>query len=256
MGTADINGLKSSFSNFQRIDTPILNIQDRCARRFGAATPYFMLSHWPVQNRWLPSLFKAGAAPPPFYGRRDLPNKVLELLNERKKYDFRMQQSFLQAEQLRRAILQAHASYAVSLMFNDEVTDATRNGSRLPVNFFNPNATKFSSGQVIKPGVMPTLVPIALFSIRALISLVLGLTYGFRRRWTETLDGPTSFTMGAEIPDYNRRELLGTSSILKKEDCVNLDNIPTLVGDTKPEMWLGRIGLVKDVSAHKKKLYE
>jgi hypothetical protein len=151
-------------------------------------------------------------------------------------------------------MLQAYASYAVSLMFNGEVAYALHNETRL--TSLTPNATVFVSGKVIKPGVMPAIVPFALFFIWALISSALGFMYGFRRRWTETLDGPTMFRMGVELPDYNRRALLTTSNIFKKEDCMVLDNIPALVGDTQPEMWQGRIGLVKDVKAHKQKLYE
>lgn len=64
------------------------------------------------------------------------------------------------------------------------------------------------------------------------------------------------FRLGAELPNYNRRELLKISSIIKREDCAALDDIPALVGDTKLEMWLGRIGLVKDVKARKSKFYE
>lgn len=80
--------------------------------------------------------------------------------------------------------------------------------------------------------------------------------YGFRRRWVETLDGPAMFRLGARLPDHNGRELLKTSNIMKRDDCTVLDDIPALVGDTKPEMWLGRIGSVNDVKAHKSKLYE
>ncbi|KAF2824405.1 hypothetical protein CC86DRAFT_371750 [Ophiobolus disseminans] len=247
VGSADINGVKSSFSNFRRTDTPFQNIRNRCARRFTAATPYYMLSHWTMSDRWLPAMFKSAAAPPPFSGS-SLTVKIFDLVRGRKSYDLRMQLSFLQAEQLRRAMLQAYASYAMSLMYSGEV--AMQNGT-----FLNPNATEFVSGLVITPGVMPSLVPLALFCIWALISSALGVLYGFRRRWTETLDGHTMFRMGAELADHDRRELLRTSNILK-EDCVALDDIPGLVGDTKPEIWLGRIGLVKKVKADKKKLYE
>jgi hypothetical protein len=140
-------------------------------------------------------------------------------------------------------------------MYNGEQAYTTQNGSQL--TFLSPNATEFQSGQVIKPGVMPAIIPLALFGIWALVSSALGIVYGFRRRWTETLDGHTMFRIGAELTDHHRRELLKTTNIVvKKEDCVALDDIPGLVGDTKPEIWLGRIGLVKEGRADKKKLYE
>ncbi|KAF2852784.1 hypothetical protein T440DRAFT_466360 [Plenodomus tracheiphilus IPT5] len=62
--------------------------------------------------------------------------------------------------------------------------------------------------------------------------------------------------MGAEPSDHERRDLRKTSNTLKKQDCVALDEIPALVGDTKPELSHGRIGLVNDVKADKKKFYE
>jgi hypothetical protein len=64
------------------------------------------------------------------------------------------------------------------------------------------------------------------------------------------------FRLGAELLEHERSEMRKTSNIAKKEDRVALDEIPALVGDTKPDMWLGRIGLVRDTGADKKKLYE
>lgn len=64
------------------------------------------------------------------------------------------------------------------------------------------------------------------------------------------------FRMGAELSDDDRRELRKTRNVATREDGVARDDIPGLVGDTKPEMWLGRIGLVKEGRAEKKKLYE
>jgi hypothetical protein len=124
------------------------------------------------------------------------------------------------------------------------------------LTFTNPYATAFELGPVIKPGVMPAIVRVILFCAWALISSTLGILYGFHRRWTETLDGHTMFRLGAELSERDRQALLRTSNIMKTEDRVALDDISALVGDTKPEMWLGRIGLVRKGKADKKKLYE
>jgi hypothetical protein len=258
LGSADINGVKSTYSNFQRTDTPMSKVYDtfdRCARRFNAAVPYQILTHWTLGPQWLSSLFKSSDAPPRFYGHQFSGLEVLDFFKGLQKSNPRVQLGYLQAEQLRRSLLHAYASYAVSLMYNGEQAYTTQNGSQL--TFLSPNATEFQSGQVIKPGVMPAIIPLALFGIWALVSSALGIVYGFRRRWTETLDGHTMFRIGAELTDHHRRELLKTTNIVvKKEDCVALDDIPGLVGDTKPEIWPGRIGLVKEGRADKKKLYE
>lgn len=172
-------------------------------------------------------------------------------------YDYYLQLGFLQAEQLRQSLLRAYAAYAayaVQLVFSNKQAYTAQNGSQL--TFLNPNATAFELGTVITPGVMPAIVPVTLFCIWALVSSTLGIMYSFRRRWTETLDGHTMLRMGAELSDDERRELLKTSNIMKKEDAIALENIPALVGDTKPKMFLGRIGLAKDIKADKQKFYE
>jgi hypothetical protein len=64
------------------------------------------------------------------------------------------------------------------------------------------------------------------------------------------------FRLEAELADHERRKLLKTSNIMRKEDDVVLENIPALVGDTKPEMWLNKIELVRFGKAKKSKLYE
>jgi hypothetical protein len=250
VGSADINGIKSTYSNFERTDTPISTTFDRCGTRFGAPVPYHILRQFARNPEWISSLFRSSAAPPPFYGTYDF----VAPDNSKRWSDYYLQLGFLQAEELRRSLLHAYASYAVQLMYNGGQVYTTSNGSKL--TFTNPNMTEFLSGTVIKPGVMPAVVPVTLFCIWAIISSTLGIMYGFRRRWTETLDGHTMFRLGAELSDQERRELLKTSNIIKKEDDVALDDIPALVGDTKPEMWLGRIGLVRAGKAKKEKLYE
>ncbi|KAH7087073.1 hypothetical protein FB567DRAFT_602646 [Paraphoma chrysanthemicola] len=246
VGSAEVNGIESSYTDFQRTDTIIHNAWDKCAPRFTGNVPLFLLGI--IEGDELGStLFQTSGAPQPYYGTKDRPGTG-------KKQTFLAQLKYLQAEELRRSMLRAYASYAMQLMYNGGQKYTSRDGSSL--TFLNPNATTFSPGSVIKSGVIPPLVPIALFCIWALFSFALGITYGFRRRWTETLDGHTMFRMGAELSESERQALLKTSNIVKKEDRIALDEIPALVGDTKPAMWLGRIGLVKDVRADKKKLYE
>jgi hypothetical protein len=259
LGSADINGVSSTYSNFQRTDTPVSTVYDtfdKCARRLNAAVPHQILTHSTLGQQWFSSLFKSSDAPPPFYGHKQFNTSVGEFLVgiRLEKYNPRVQLGYLQAEQLRRSLLHAYASYAVSLMYSGEQAYTTQNGYKL--TFLNPNATEFQSGQVIKPGGMPAIIPLALFGIWAIISSALGMVYGFRRRWTETLDGHTTFRIGAELTDHDRRVLLRTTNIGVKQDDAALDVIPGLAGDTKPEMWLGRIGLVKGSKAEKKKLYE
>lgn len=128
-------------------------------------------------NQWLSSLFKSSDAPPPFYGHEFSGLDVLNFFKTLHENNPRVQLGYLQAEQMRRSLLHAYASYAVSLMYHGEQAYTTQNGSQL--TFLSPNATEFQPGQVIKPGVMPAIIPLALFGTWALISSALGIAYGF-----------------------------------------------------------------------------
>jgi hypothetical protein len=199
---------------------------------------------------WISELFKVSPTPPPYFASRYRPGLGLKVADT----DVLLKLGYLQAEQLRRGLLGAYAAYAMQLMYNGGQAYTTQNGSRL--TFVNPNATAFEPGPVIKPGIVPVAIPVTLFCMWALITSTLGIMYGFRRRWTETLDGCAMFQLGVESSELGRRAMLERSDILKKEDRVTREYLPALVRDTKPKMWLGRIELVKDVKADKKKLYE
>lgn len=250
VGRADINGIKSSYSNFQRTDTRLPTDSERGAYRFDASSAAEIFGKSSMDIPWTVALFQSASALSPVYGNA---KPTLET-GERVDVDWLLQPGYLQAEELRQSMLSAYASYAVQLMYNGGQPFTTSNGSTL--SFIDPNVTSFQTDSVIKPGVVPAVVPLGLFCVWALVSSALGLIYGFRRRWTETLDGHTLFRMGAELSEHARRELLKTSNIGKKDDDKALSDIPGLVGDTKPEMWLGRIGLVASGKAGKKKLYE
>lgn len=244
---ADINGVKSSFSNFQSTDTPISNRWTRCAPRFRSAVPWYMLSQ---HRNIIRELFETSPTAPPYVGAYDYGNSIDTVLLDH----FYLQSDYLQAERLWQSLLRAYAAFAVQLMYNGGRAVTTLNGSQ--TTFINPNVTEFTSGLVIKPGLIPSIDPVGFFCLWALITSALNLVYGFRRRWTEILDGHTMFKMGAELSDQQRQELMKTSNVVKKEGSTVLDDIPALVGDTKHEMWPGRIGLVKSAKADKKKRYE
>jgi hypothetical protein len=64
------------------------------------------------------------------------------------------------------------------------------------------------------------------------------------------------FRLGADLPEDMKRQFAEHSNTLEVEDCHGLSGVPGLVGDTKPDMWLGHIGLVGSSVAAKDKLYE
>lgn len=249
VGTADINGVTSSWSNFVRTDTPINVQRARCADRFAGKTPLDVMSE-ANSKEWLSSLFSSVAAPPPFYQTQSTDPNDIDVGT-----GTLVQLTYLQAEQLRKSMLRAYAAYAVQLMYNGGQGFTSADGSH--IGFQNPNVTEFVSGLVLKRGVVPAEIPIALFAAWALFGPLMGIMYGFRRRWSAILDGYTMFRLGADLSDEVRARFAGYTHTLEVEDCVGLEQVPGLVGDVKVESRVGRIGLVdRSGVARKAKLYE
>ncbi|OJD22858.1 hypothetical protein ACJ73_05793 [Blastomyces percursus] len=82
-----------------------------------------------------------------------------------------------------------------------------------------------------------------LFVIWSLSSAILVVTYGFRRRWSETLDGCSLFRFGVGLAHEVQQgsELSSTGGIDK---CTKLKELPGLIGDSRPDSDIGRITLV------------
>lgn len=253
VGTAEINGVRSTYSNFVRTDTPIGIQRSRCAGRFGVESPSSMVlsssTDPSVNDDWLNSFFTSTASPPLFYASyTDDPESV----DAGTGYMLRL--NFLQASQLRQSMLRAHAAYAVQLMYNGGQGFTARDGSH--VTLTNPNVTSFVSGTVIKRGVMPVGLPLALFFLWALISTTICIMYGFRKRWSAILDGHTLFRLGVNLEENEKREIQKYSSVAEIEDCHAMNDVPALVGDMDPGNRIGRIGLVKANLAVKDKMYQ
>ncbi|XP_014552916.1 hypothetical protein COCVIDRAFT_109036 [Bipolaris victoriae FI3] len=247
VGTADINGVHSTFSNFSRTDTPIPTRRGECARSLGAETLACTLKL--QENGWLRWFFDSVGAPLPIDSVQTNNPGFIEL-------GFRenVQLAYLQASQLRQSLLKAFSSYAITLMYNDGRDFIAPDGSRLVKT--NPNMTAFTAGTVITGNVMPAIIPIALFGFWAVTSSALCLVYGFRRRWSAMLDGHTVFRLGVELKDGYKAKFMKHSSLAEIEECSALHEIPGFVGDVQPRHRLGRIGLVEGEAADKDKYYE
>ena len=103
-------------------------------------------------------------------------------------------------------MLRAYAAYAVQLMYNGCHGFTSEDGSY--VAFQNPNVTKLVASTVITRGVIRAEIPIALFGVWAVAGSLLGLVYGFRRRWSAMLDGYTMFRLGADLPSDVKRKFM------------------------------------------------
>lgn len=251
VGSAVIDGVRSTYSNFERTDTPVPARHDHCARRLGAETLACTLNVG--TDGWLQWLFDSIGLPVPrdawTEGNQGKPDPESIMGNMRSN----AQPEYLQADQLRQVLLQSFSAYAIRLMYNQGRDFIGLNNTRLKAHF--PDITAFASGTIIEPGVMPAIVPVALFGLWALISSGLCLFYGFRRRWSATLDGHTVFRLGVELPETYRTKLQRHDTISEIEECTALHELPGFVSDMDFNEDVGRIGLMEGKPARKDKFY-
>ncbi|PGH07838.1 hypothetical protein GX51_01548 [Blastomyces parvus] len=176
-------------------------------------------------------LFKSTNAPPP------------EGYSNDSRYAY-----FLQAKQLLESVIRAFSVEALQLMYDGLLS--------LEGAYEHETLKASKPGKILGPGTVPSAFPIVLFIIWAVGCLVLGVTYGFTRRWAETLDGYSLFRFGADrVEDIRGRpDLVGCNAELDESD--GLKEIPGLVGDSRPGEPVGHIGLVPRRNvADRRKLY-
>lgn len=124
VGTADIDGVTSSYSNSARTDTPMNNQTQRCAQRLGAQVPSLVMPKF--GEKWSSSLFTSAAAAPPLYAPYTDDGSDIDSGTS-----FMAQMSYLQAEKLRQSMLRAYAAYVVQLMYNGGQGFTMRDGSHI-----------------------------------------------------------------------------------------------------------------------------
>lgn len=180
VGTARVDGVRSTFTDFVRTDTPIAGVK-QCAPRLNAETMnnLFMMSlpelNYINMDDWMQSLVN-GNIPP----SRDFSSS-----NPGDGSQQSVRLSYLQAEHLRKTVLRMYSSYAAHLMYGNQ------NGfllSESAKNSLNPNVTSFTAGTVLTTGPVPAGVPMALLLVWTLTATLLCAIYGFRLRWSDTVD--------------------------------------------------------------------
>ncbi|KAK2743616.1 hypothetical protein FQN55_007214 [Onygenales sp. PD_40] len=144
---------------------------------------------------------------------------------------------FLQANTLLQSISQAHAVEALQLMYDGAAFSDI-------AAYSLANTTSARVDKIIILGTVPAALPAVLFAIWAFGSALLGALYGFRRRWSEVLDGYSMFRFGADYAD-EIRDQPDFSSIRQFDKCDALRRLPGLVGDSRVREKVGHISLVK-----------
>ncbi|KAK2740489.1 hypothetical protein FQN55_008832 [Onygenales sp. PD_40] len=227
LGTAELDADKSTFTKFQQSPSPPWN-----ESMVEATTPRFGFNVRKMLSRHYIDFFPASRSAPPIA----LSNSL-------------MYTKFIQPNDLLEAAMRAHAMDALQLMYDGIYSTEPE------YSFTNENLTSSIPGKIIELGSFNPLIPGALFAIWAFSSAFLGCVYGFRRRWSEMLDGYSLFRFGAHL-SHRIRHQPDFSTIHEFQKCSKLKELPGLVGDACPEMEVGQITLVSSQNvARKNKLY-
>ncbi|PKY07620.1 hypothetical protein P168DRAFT_316110 [Aspergillus campestris IBT 28561] len=99
---------------------------------------------------------------------------------------------YFQSEQLLSSAMRAYAVDALQVMYDGIYTF---NNTRL-----GENLTASRPGKVLGPGDLPPHAPAVLFGVWATGCVLLGLWYGFRLRWAETLNGYSFLRFEPSLP--------------------------------------------------------
>jgi len=241
VGAATIDGRRFTFRDFRPGTTlPAAESSDNTAAvRFSCAIPPIILQETPSEpvvapEEWLYGLFASS-------------QQSTSLVTTGQKRAW-LAPSPLQPSSLVRSLLQAHASYALQLEYDSQYGIPGAGG------YVDVNVTALPADKVLSAGVVPPVFVVVLLLAWAVISSTMGCWYGFRRRWSQVLDGYSMFRFGADCGDFVRsRPDFGSAADF--ENCDALRRIPGMVGNLAPSWTPGHIGLVDGVYAPKGALY-
>ncbi|PGH12424.1 hypothetical protein AJ80_06731 [Polytolypa hystricis UAMH7299] len=214
VGYAKLDARTSSFTSFEQTASPrVTNETEVRTPRFGDAAGRILMSADYFD------LFRAANFPPPV----TISNSV-------------HYRTFLLPEILRQAMYRAHGMDAIQLMYDGvyEFSGAAPNS----------NLTYAEKAKVLEMGTIHPLIPAGFFFAWALGCALLGSLYGFRRRWSEVLDGYSMFKFGVDNAEEVRTDPAYSTSTSFADNDMLLE-IPGRIGDSRRNGSFGHIGLVR-----------
>ncbi|KAI2632661.1 hypothetical protein GGS26DRAFT_582303 [Hypomontagnella submonticulosa] len=202
LGTAALDPAQSTFHSFERTPSPPFNASEEKTRapRFGNIALATILGQYS-------QIFLATNSPAP--------------IPVGSSYLYR---NFVQPQMLQRSIMLAYAMDALQLMY-----DGMYGFDRA---WRDDGLTSSERGKVLVTGVVPQWIPAICFAVWAVGSVVLGILYGFRRRWSDSLDGYSFLRFGVELAD----DLKGKPDFMNASEFYHsrtLGSLPGLIGDMK-----------------------
>ena len=128
--------------------------------------------------------------------------------------------------------MRAYAMDALQLMYDG--------GSDFSDAYEDENLTATKEGKILGPGKVPLEVPLVFFAIWAAGCMFVGVTYGFRPRWAETLHGFCLFCLGGDFGN----EIRESDIVMHKDYADSVGRIPGMIGDELRDQSAGRLTLV------------
>ena len=177
LGTAELDGVTSTFGNFQRVNPAFdmsVSAMSKGSSRFGRTAARILNAEYYRH-------YVSGAVPGTRAGASEETGRYA---------------SFLNPETLLRSVNLAHALDASDLMYG--ATSGVRE------EWLEPGLTSSRQGKVLSvasliPGAGVGYFVLALLCVWAALSVVLGLVYGFRKRPADRLDGYSMLRIGADM---------------------------------------------------------
>ncbi|KAF3912758.1 hypothetical protein ABW20_dc0104533 [Dactylellina cionopaga] len=231
IGTANINGVTGEYTNFTQVDANPRN--GGGIKRFETGIPHMIL-----QTPYIPLTFQLSddtqnGFPGAWLSALYSSIEKSSLTNNAFGDFLGAAPSVLQAEDLRMALLRAHKTHAIHIMYD---------GLTLPTYKWKlAGVTVGEEAMIVTRGVVPPEAVLVMLTLWALSIIVLAAAYQFRRRWTETLDGYTIFRFGVDRPEDLVPEMLAGEF----DNAAVLEGLPGMVGDLEPTKEVGYIGLVR-----------
>ncbi|KAI1144630.1 hypothetical protein F5Y05DRAFT_33620 [Hypoxylon sp. FL0543] len=200
LGAAELDPVQTTFHSFTQTSSPPFNSsrEEEETPRLGNIAQNTMLGRY-IQ------IFTASSSPAPI----TVSNSYLY-------------QSYIQPHMLQRSIMLAYAMDALQLMY-----DGTYGFEGA---WSHTNLTSSKPGKVLVSGRIPQGIIAGFFATWAFGCMLLGISYGFRRRWSDSLDGYSFFRFGVELADkvkdkpdfWAAREFYHSTT---------LESLPGLIGD-------------------------
>ncbi|KAK5451473.1 hypothetical protein LTS15_008238 [Exophiala xenobiotica] len=166
------------------------------------------------------------------------------------------QLQLINSTQFMTSIIRAFKAYALEMARPTTVQDR-----QSALQWTDRLVTTVQPALIISSGHVSPVPVLVLLMVWATSCVVLGVVFGTRRRWSETLDGFSMFRFGADLnPNFHHAffsEEERSSTRHFSESAALLD-IPGLVGDSRPESAVGYISLVdgpRDHAADRRKKY-